>query len=190
MRLSDAPHRPSAPADAIKAGVAFVPEDRLQDAVFRDQSIATNIALPALKSYFRRGRVAQDRLERDAAADVRRFLIKANDAKAMMSALSGGNQQKVVIARWLRLRPRLLLLDEPTQGVDVSARAEIYRLLREAADAGTAAVLVASDFEELTTFCDRIVVIRGGRIAGELRGEAMTPHRVAELALNARSTTP
>ena len=73
---------------------------------------------------------------RDAAADVRRFLIKANDARAMMSALSGGNQQKVVIARWLRLRPRLLLLDEPTQGVDVGARAEIYGLVREATDAG------------------------------------------------------
>ena len=151
-----------------------------------DQTIANNIAMPALSSYFKNGRIAQGRIDRDATDDIDQFLVKANDGDALLSTLSGGNQQKVVMARWLRLRPKLLLLDEPTQGVDVGARAEIYKLVRAATDAGAAAIVVASDFEELTAVCDRILVIREGRIVDELRGEDMTPHRVAQLALRAR----
>ncbi|MCO5066745.1 MAG: sugar ABC transporter ATP-binding protein [Rhizobiaceae bacterium] len=187
MELAGAPHRPSSPSDAIKAGVAYVPEDRVQDSVFKDQTIAANIAMPALSSYFKNGRIAQDQVHRDATADIAQFLVKANDTDALLSTLSGGNQQKVVMARWLRLKPKLLLLDEPTQGVDVGARTEIYKLVRAATDAGAAAIVVASDFEELTAGCDRIVVIREGRIVAELHGEDMTPHRVAELTLKSRA---
>jgi ribose transport system ATP-binding protein len=185
MELGQAPHQPRTPSDAIKAGVAYVPENRVQDAVFIDQSIANNIAMPALSSYFKNGRVAQDQINRDATEDIDQFLVKANDANALLSTLSGGNQQKVVMARWLRLKPKLLLLDEPTQGVDVGARAEIYKLVRAATRTGAGAIVVASDFEELTSVCDRIIVLREGRVAAELRGYEMTPHRVAQLALRA-----
>ena len=186
MELAEVDYRPNSPSEAISAGVAYVPENRLQDAVFMDQTIADNIAMPALSSYFKNGRIARDRIDRDAKEDIERFLVKANDADALLSTLSGGNQQKVVMARWLRLGPKLLLLDEPTQGVDVGARAEIYKLVRAATDGGAAAVVVASDFEELTAVCDRILVIREGRLVSELRGIDMTPHRVAELTFRAR----
>jgi ribose transport system ATP-binding protein len=186
MELAEVGYRPHSPSDAIRAGVAYIPEDRVQDAVFRDQTIANNIAMPALRSYFKKGRVTQDRIDRDATDDIEQFLIKANDADALLSSLSGGNQQKVVLARWLRLKPHLLLLDEPTQGVDVGARAEIYKLVRAATDEGAAAIVVASDFEELTAVCDRIIVIRDGHIVAELSGTDMTPHRVAEQTLKVR----
>jgi ribose transport system ATP-binding protein len=186
MELTQVAYRPTCTSDAIREGVAYVPEDRVQDAVFMDQTIANNIAMPALPSYFGIGRIAQDRIDRDATEDIERFLIKANDADALLSTLSGGNQQKVVTARWLRLHPRLLLLDEPTPGVDVGARAEIYKLVRAATEGGAAAIVVASDFEELTSFCDRILVISEGRMVAELRGKDMTPHRVAELTFRAR----
>jgi ribose transport system ATP-binding protein len=186
MELSKVDYRPKFPSEAIKAGVAYVPENRVQDAVFMDQTIADNIAMPALSSYFKNGRIARDRIDRDAKEDIGQFLVKANDAEALLSTLSGGNQQKVVMARWLRLGPKLLLLDEPTQGVDVGARAEIYKLVRAATDEGAAAIVVASDFEELTAVCDRILVIREGRLIAELRGIDMTPHRVAELTFRVR----
>lgn len=186
MELSNVDYRPNSPSEAIKVGVAYVPENRVQDAVFMDQTIADNIAMPALSSYFKNGRIARDQIDRDAKEDIGQFLVKANDAEALLSTLSGGNQQKVVMARWLRLGPKLLLLDEPTQGVDVGARAEIYKLVRAATDEGAAAIVVASDFEELTAVCDRILVIREGRLIAELRGIDMTPHRVAELTFRVR----
>jgi ribose transport system ATP-binding protein len=186
MELAEAGYRPSSPSEAIDAGVAYVPENRAHDAVFMDQTIASNIAMPALSFYFKNGRIAQDRIERDAAENIKQFQVKASGADALLSTLSGGNQQKVVMARWLRLQPKFLLLDEPTQGVDVGARAEIYKLVRSATDAGAAAIVVASDFEELTAVCDRIIVIREGRIVAELRGDEMTPQRVAHLTLRAR----
>jgi ribose transport system ATP-binding protein len=187
MELGEATYQPRSPSEAIRAGVAYVPENRGQDAVFMDQTIASNIAMPALGSYFKNGRIAQDRIKRDATEDIDQFLVKANNADALLSTLSGGNQQKVVMARWLRLRPKLLLLDEPTQGVDVGARAEIYKLVRAATTTGAAAILVASDFEELTAVCDRIMVIREGQIVADLHGNEMTPHRVAQLTLRARA---
>lgn len=186
MELAEVDYRPNSPFEAIRTGVAYVPENRVQDAVFMDQTIANNIAAPALDFYFKNGRIAQDRINGDATEDIDRFLVKANNADALLSTLSGGNQQKVVMARWLRLRPKLLLLDEPTQGVDVGARAEIYKLVRAATETGAAAIVVASDFDELAAVCDRILVIREGRIIAELRGGDMTPHRVAQLALRAK----
>ena len=98
-------------------------------------------------------------------------------------SLSGGNQQKVVLAKWLRMRPRVLLLDEPTQGVDVHARAIIHRLARDAADNGAAVIIASSDDEELCECCDRVLVIRDGRIAGELRGNDINAPELARLQL-------
>ena len=102
--------------------------------------------------------------------------------EAPLSSLSGGNQQKVVVARWLRRNPRLLLLDEPTQGVDVGARAEIYELIHRATSAGAAALLASSDFEELAQICDRVVVLRKGAVVGEVASEELGAERLARLA--------
>jgi ribose transport system ATP-binding protein len=183
MWLGEERYRPRCTSDAIASGIAHVPEARVQDAIFPDETIAANIAMPALSGYFNKGRIRKSRIRRDTTSDISRFLIKANDSDDLISTLSGGNQQKVVVARWLRLKPRLLLLDEPTQGVDVGARAEIYRLVRDATDQGAGAVVVASDFEELAAVCDRILVIRGGRVVAELAGADMTPHRLSQITL-------
>jgi ribose transport system ATP-binding protein len=98
------------------------------------------------------------------------FFVRAASEEAPLSSLSGGNQQKVILARWLQRDPRLLLLDEPTQGVDVGARAEIHALIRTTVDEGAAALLVSSDFGELVTACDRVLVVRHGRVVAEVAG--------------------
>ena len=127
--------------------------------------------------------------ERAEAADARQsikdFSIKAISDRQPFATLSGGNQQKAIVARWLRRRPKLLLLDEPTQGVDVEARAEIYRLTREAVASGTSVIVVTADLEELARVSDRVVVLADGRITGEVRGPDIDPSQLTELVLSA-----
>ena len=108
------------------------------------------------------------------------FLVRVASDAQPFHTLSGGNQQKVILARWLRLTPGLILLDEPTQGVDAGARAEIYRLVRTAVDAGASAIVVSSDPEELAKMADRVLVISGGRLSAELIAPAITAHRIVE----------
>jgi ribose transport system ATP-binding protein len=155
-------------AAAMAAGVAYVPEDRTVDAAFADLSITENLSVATLPTYSRWGRMRG----RDEQAGARRlmssFFVRATSEDAPLSSLSGGNQQKVMLARWLQRDPRVLLLDEPTQGVDVGARAEIHALIRAAVDEGAAALLVSSDFGELVTACDRVLVVRHGRVVAEV----------------------
>ncbi len=157
-------------ADAMAAGVAFVPENRAEDAAMVEMSVGANISAATVGDYWswRRPWIASGRMRRDAKASMAEFLVKAASEEAPLATLSGGNQQKVILARWLRRRPRLLLLDEPTQGVDVGARAEIYALVRDAVADGAAALIVASDFEELAHVCDRVLVLSRGRVTGEV----------------------
>jgi ribose transport system ATP-binding protein len=123
------------------------------------------------------------RQESSEARDlVTRFGIKAPGIANPISALSGGNQQKAVLARWLRRRPALLLLDEPTQGVDIGARADIYRIIRAAVEQGTAVLMVASDFDELARVCDRVLVLRRGRIVAEVRPPDLDHDHLTHLA--------
>lgn len=170
------------PRAAMDAGVAYVAEDRTVEAAFPDLSVRVNISvadIPAIASGARiRGR--HEKARTDAA--MRTFRVRASSGEDLMSSLSGGNQQKVVLARWLARSPKLLLLDEPTQGVDVGARADAYALVRTAVDAGAAAILVSSDFEELAEMSDRVVVLREGRIVTEVAGPELTRHRLTELA--------
>ena len=109
--------------------------------------------------------------------------IRPADPDAAFTSLSGGNQQKIVLAKWLRLRPRVLLLDEPTQGVDVHAKAVIHHLARDVATGGGAVLIASADDEELSECCDRVLVLRDGRIAGELRRDEVNPHNLARLQL-------
>ncbi|MCW2830772.1 MAG: sugar transporter ATP-binding protein, partial [Aeromicrobium sp.] len=170
------------PKDAIAAGVVMVPENRIRDAAFIDQTVSMNMSISVIRTYWRRLFMANRSMAGDATDLIGTFGVKAPSATVAMGSLSGGNQQKVVMARWLRQDPRLLLLDEPTQGVDVGARADIYRIVRQATDSGSLAIVVASDFEELAAVSDRALVLRHGRVVAELSGSELTAQRLSELS--------
>jgi ribose transport system ATP-binding protein len=152
----------------INKKIGYVPEDRGGEAIFADMSIRDNLTAASVPEFW--GRLGMR--HRDEAKEAERlvadFGIKTTDANKPMSSLSGGNQQKAILARWLRRKPHLLLLDEPTQGVDVGARADIYQIVRNAVQEGMAALLVASDFEELARVSDRVIVVRDGRFVAEV----------------------
>lgn len=170
------------PKTAMRAGVAMVPEHRLRDAAFADQSVDMNLSISVIDRYWQRLVVAQRRLRRDSDQLISEYRVKVPSGRSVMNSLSGGNQQKVVVARWLRRNPRLILLDEPTQGVDVGARTEIYNALRVATRQGSAAILVASDLKELAQVVDRAIVLRNGQIVAELGPDEMSAHRLAQLS--------
>ena len=168
------------PAAAMQAGMAYVPEERQADAIFAGESVRHNMTAGAAGDYYSGLRYSHERERRDSSAAIRRFLIRVGTDRQPVETLSGGNAQKVVLARWLRREPVVLLLDEPTQGVDISARSEIYALVRAATEAGTSVLFVASDPEELAHACDRVLVLRDGRIATEVR-PPLEAHRLTEL---------
>lgn len=154
--------------DAMDAGIALVPENRIQDAAFIDLSVRENIAVSVLRENFVKGWISR-RKERSAASElIKRFTIKVSGPDAVFSSMSGGNQQKVILARWIQRKPTLLLLDEPTQGVDVMSRADIYGVIREAAASGLAVIVASSDVSELHALCDRVAILRSGRITDEV----------------------
>lgn len=169
------------PKDAVEAGVALVPEDRLEEAAFLDLPIYLNLAAIDFVQHRAAGRISTSRMRAVAREAVQRFGIKTSDEGQLLSSLSGGNQQKTIVGRWLGRTPQLLLLDEPTQGVDVGARGDIYRLIHEAVAAGAAALVVASDFEELANVVHRAIILRDGRITAEVSGTELTPQRLLEL---------
>jgi ribose transport system ATP-binding protein len=178
----------SEPREAMAAGFAYVPEDRLTEAAFNDLSLVENLGIATCGSYFRGGAIRARLERRDARTLMDRYRIKAPSERAPLSTLSGGNQQKVILGRWMRRDPRLLLLDEPTQGIDVGARVEIWQLLRQAVHGGAAAIVVCSDFEELPRVCDRVLVLNGGKVAAALTGEDLTEDNINGLALVGQET--
>jgi ribose transport system ATP-binding protein len=167
-------------AAAMRAGIAYVPEERQADALFQGASVRHNLSMGSARAYFRRLLFSHKTEKKDSADSIRRFLIRVAVDTQPVETLSGGNAQKVVLARWLRRRPEVLLLDEPTQGVDIGARSEIYTLIREATQQGTSVLLVASDPEEMAHACDRVIVLRGGRITADVR-PPLEAHRLTEL---------
>jgi len=170
-------------ADAMSAGVAMIPENRAEDAAMPDMSVNANVSVATVGDYWswRRPWIASRRMQRDAQHSIDEFLVKTASDESLLSSLSGGNQQKVIVARWLRRKPRLLLLDEPTQGVDVGARAEIYGLIRDAVAAGASALLVASDFDELARVSDRVLLMSAGRVVGEVKPPDITAEKLIQL---------
>lgn len=173
---------PRSPAHAMAAGVALVPEQR-ERALFPARTLAENLSVADLARFWRRGRLDRAAEQRAAADDVDHYGIRAASPTVPVRTLSGGNQQKAVVARWLRRDPTLLLLDEPTLGVDVGARTEIHGLVRAFAARGDRAVLcVSSDPEELCALADRVLVLHEGRVVGELVGADAHPDAVAHLA--------
>ncbi|WP_195907885.1 sugar ABC transporter ATP-binding protein [Microbacterium gorillae] len=172
ITLGGKPYAPRDVHEAMADGVGMVPENRVREAAFMDLSVSDNLALAMLDEYFTGGRMPRER-ERTAAAElIDRFDVKVDGPDALFSSMSGGNQQKVIIARWLQRAPRLLLLDEPTQGVDVMSRADIYDTIRAAAADGCTVVVASSDMAELHALCDRVVILARGRLTGQvLAGE-------------------
>ncbi len=180
--LDGRPLRVTRPADAIAAGIFLVPEDRRLHGLVTGESVGFNLSLPnldRLRSRFGLRRRAEAELH---STWIERLRIRTPSARQTVGLLSGGNQQKVVYGKWLARGPRVLILDEPTRGVDVGAKAEIYALVDELAGRGVAVWMITSDMEELLGMADRVVVMHEGRLAGELAGVALTEEAVMRLA--------
>jgi ABC-type sugar transport system ATPase subunit len=186
LTVAGAPCRFRSPRDAARAGVVLVPEDRQREGLFFNLSLRHNLALPSAEM---EGRVLVRGAERTAAADLlRRWRIGTSAidlTRLLPDVLSGGNQQKVVAAKWLATKPRVLLLDEPTKGVDVGAKYEIHGIVRDIAAQGAACLVVSSDLPELLTLADRIVIMREGRLCGDIDAETATEEHVMRLAAGA-----
>ncbi|MGH7242010.1 MAG: sugar ABC transporter ATP-binding protein [Phycisphaerales bacterium] len=171
------------PRDAISAGMGYVPEDRRQQGLFFLLGVGENTVMPFMsrlaKAFGIRDIGGERKLVADRFAD---FRVKSASTESLPGELSGGNQQKLLIARWMGKGTKVLLLDEPTRGIDVGTKAEIYKLVRSAADAGAAVLLVSSEMPELLALSDRILVMSEGRITGQLEGDKMTQANILKLA--------
>jgi rhamnose transport system ATP-binding protein len=181
--LDDKPVRIGGPPAAIRNGIAYVPEDRRRHGVVQDLPVAENISLAVLPGISRSGLIKFDRERQLAERFVKLLGIKTAGVSSLANTLSGGNQQKVAVARWLATKPSLIILDEPTQGVDVGAKSEIYRLISELAQQGLAILMISSDLPEVFGMSDRIVVMHDGTVVGAMPRAEATPEHVLELAL-------
>jgi len=181
--LDGAPVRFASSAEAVKAGVFLVPEDRKGMGLLLDLAITENITLPNLSAYAR-GLTISREAERVQAEKSRGDLdIRAPNLAVRTGSLSGGNQQKVVLAKWLAMNPRVIIFDEPTRGIDVGAKSEIYRLMRTLADAGVAVLMISSDMEEVIGVSDRVAVMHQGRISGILPRAQCREENILQLAV-------
>lgn len=170
------------PRRAMAQSIGLIPEDRNGEASFSILNIQQNLLAASIPEFWKNLHMAHRKENVEARRLVTEFGVKTRSVLAPLSSLSGGNQQKVMIARWLRRSPELLLLDEPTQGVDIGARSDIYAIMRHAVDQGASVLLVVSDFEELAKVCDRVLVVRGGRIVGEVRPPNLDIKHLTDLA--------
>ena len=190
ISVGGAPANLRSPINAIRSGIAFLPEDRKGAGIVPEMTVGQNLALPSLASRDVMGPWARVGLV-DAVAESRladrqiRSLRVHGEASALVVTLSGGNQQKVVLGKWLERRPKLLLLDEPTRGVDVGAREEIYAILEDLAESGVAILVASSDLTEVRRLAHRVLVLRDGHITGELDGADATEEAIAALITGA-----
>ena len=183
MRLGGEKLHGGNPREAIAKGIFLVPEDRKRSGVVLDMSIGDNIALPNLRASASAMLVSAAAVTAYGQRQKERLDIRAPDLQVPAGALSGGNQQKVVLAKWLALNPRVFICDEPTRGIDVGAKSEIYLILRQLADAGVAILMISSDMEEVLGVSDRICVMHEGRVSGFLERADFSEHNVLALAV-------
>jgi ribose transport system ATP-binding protein len=179
--LNGKPVQIQSPQGAIAVGIGYVPEERREAGLFLEMSIANNTAAARLNAF---GSWWMDDRKRDtvAAGYCRRLNIAAQNVQAAVQNLSGGNQQKVVLSKWLLLQPKVLIVDEPTRGIDVGAKAEVHRLLYDLARQGTSVILISSDLPEILALADRVLVMRLGQIAGELTRQNATEEKILHYA--------
>jgi inositol transport system ATP-binding protein len=179
------------PKEAIRAGIALVPEDRKQQGCFLEQSISQNMTLPSLKRIARWRIFVDEMKERQLVEKYRAALrIKMAHSAVAIGTLSGGNQQKVLLARCMALQPRVLIVDEPTRGIDIGAKAEVHQLLFDMAQSGMALIIISSEMPEVLALSDRIVVFREGCISGFLDGRDATENNLMELMAISTGTGP
>ncbi|MEQ1942515.1 sugar ABC transporter ATP-binding protein [Mesorhizobium sp. VNQ89] len=183
IRINGAATAMSTPGVAIRQGLYLVPEDRKRSGLILDFPIRDNITLPNLDTHARRGLIDVGSEEAEALRQRERLDIRAKRMTTAAGALSGGNQQKVVLAKWLSMAPRVLIFDEPTRGVDVGAKSEIYRLMRELSDHGVAILMISSDMEEVIGVSDRVAVMHEGRISGFLERSELSEKAILSLAV-------
>ncbi len=183
IHLDGQPVRIDSPRDAIARGLYLVPEDRKRSGLVLDMPIAQNVTLPALDGHAWMGLISPASEARAGEAQRTALRIKAPNASVQVVTLSGGNQQKVVLGRWLSLAPRAIVFDEPTRGVDVGAKGEIYALMRALADRGVAVLMISSDMEEVIGVSDRVAVMHEGRVAGTLERGELSEAAVLHLAI-------
>ncbi|MDR6287796.1 MULTISPECIES: sugar ABC transporter ATP-binding protein [Inquilinus] len=171
------------PRTAIAQGVFLVPEDRKRSGLVLEMSIAQNVTLPNLDRHARRGLISRGAELREAETQREKLRIRTPSVMTNALKLSGGNQQKIVLAKWLAMQPRFLIFDEPTRGIDVGAKSEIYQLMRNLADRGVPILMISSDMEEVIGVSDRIAVMHEGRISGTLRRDQFSEPNVMQLAV-------
>ncbi|MBX3581369.1 MAG: sugar ABC transporter ATP-binding protein [Rhizobiaceae bacterium] len=192
ITLNGKPISPQSPADAIELGIGLVPEDRKHQAIFAELAILTNFSVAALGRFSNGFGFMAERRERESLAEYRKMLsIRMASPEQAIEGLSGGNQQKVILARWLARDPKVLIVDEPTRGVDVGAKAEVHQILSQLAERGIAVMVISSELPEVLAVSDRIVTMRRGRITGEMPARDATEENLMELmALDRQKHAP
>lgn len=181
-RLDGNHYRPRRPADAMRAGFAYVTEDRKGSGLVMDASIKRNVTLASIPEVARSGLISEPSENRATLPFVDKLQIKASSVDMPVQQMSGGNQQKVVLAKWLQTDPRILMLDEPTRGVDVGAKREIYAFMSEFARDDRAIIMTSSEIPEVLGMSDRVIVFRKGRVSGELSGDELTQENLVRLS--------
>jgi rhamnose transport system ATP-binding protein len=178
IRIKGTAARLGSPDEAVAAGIAYVPEDRHQEGLVLGFSVAANVTLPILRRLFPRWLMRRSAEEGVATTYSDRLGVRPPGVRRIASSLSGGNQQKVVLAKWLATKPRILILDEPTRGIDVAAKAEVHRIIAELAAEGLGILLISSELPEVLAMADRILVLHQGRVAAELLGGEASEEQV------------
>ena len=182
IRVMERPLRPRSPRDALRAGIAMLTEDRIGDGLVLGLSIRDNVSLASFPAMSRWGMLDRRRQSDLVQTKVRELDVRPADIERLARTLSGGNQQKVVLAKWLLTRARILLLDEPTRGVDVAAKKEIYATVADLAAQGMGVLLISSELPEILGMCDRTLVMREGRLVGEFTREEATEEKILACA--------
>lgn len=176
----------NAPRDAMRHGIAMIPESRKEQGLILDRAVRENVSLPHLARFSTSGIISSQRERAGVAESIRNVGVRLANIAQRARSLSGGNQQKVLFARWLLVRPKLLIADEPTRGIDVGSKRNIYDLLVELAASGASVIVISSELEEVLGLAHRILIMREGQIAGELDGQTATEADVIALAFRAR----
>jgi len=169
---------------AIKAGIGLVPEDRKKEGIIKERSVAVNMALPSMRNFTQAGLIQKSKLDKVALSVMSELNLRPLNIEKHIGTLSGGNQQKVIIGRWVAADAKVFLFDEPTRGIDIGAKSEIYNLIEKLAKEGKAIVVVSSEMPEIIRISDRVLVMREGKIATELKGDDINEENIAQYAIN------
>ncbi|HAK34836.1 MAG TPA: ABC transporter [Pantoea sp.] len=188
--LHGRPWRPRSPHDSVSRRMALVPEERRKEGIFIDEPVAMNLSVSADSSFSRWSLFGHRQAWRWAEAVIQRLNVRTTGPGQPLRRLSGGNQQKLLISRWVSIGPRILILDEPTRGVDVGAKSEIYRMMNQMAQQGVAILMISSELPEVVGMSDRVYVMREGAIAGELGKDQISQENIMTLATGAHSASP